>query len=364
MLAAQPAVADVLRIATFGAALSRDGPGLLLRDILRGEDPQVAASAAIIATVAPDVLLLSDFDFDAGGAALEGFAAMLRAAGVDYPHRFARQPNTGLATGLDMDGNGRLGEARDAQGYGRFAGDGGMAILSRLPIDAAAARDFSDHLWRDLPGATLPVHADGTAFPSPAAQAVQRLSTAGHWVVPVIASQGPLTLLAHAATPPAFDGSEGRNRLRNRDELLFWRHYLDGAFGAPPDGAFVMIGKFNLDPDKGAGFNDAMATVLADPRLQDPRPQSRGALVGADPARLGDSATDTASWKDGRPVNMRVSYVLPSADWRVTGAGVFWPAPDDPLADLLGPDGLAAGPHRLVWVDVMWADAAQGDVAR
>lgn len=353
-----------MRIATFGAALSRDGPGLLLRDILKGEDPQIAASVAIIATVAPDVLFLSEFDYDAGGAALEGFAAMLRAAGMDYPHRFARQPNSGLATGLDMDGNGRLGEARDAQGYGRFAGDGGMAILSRLPVDATGARDFSDLLWSDLPGATLPAHADGRPFPSPAAQAVQRLSTAGHWVVPVMATQGPLTLLAYAATPPAFDGPEQSNRLRNRDELLFWRHYLDGAFGASPDRAFLLLGNANLDPDKGSGFNEAIAAMLADPRFQDPRPQSRGALVGADPQRRGDGATDTASWKDGRPVNMRVSYVLPSADWRVTGAGVFWPAPDDPQADLLGPDGLAAGPHRLVWVDVMRMDAVRADAAR
>ena len=39
-------------------------------------------------------------------------------------------------------------------------------------------------------------------------------------------------------------------------------------------------------------------------------------------------------------------------DWTVSDAGVFWPAPGDPDAKLLGDDGLAAGLHRLVWVDV------------
>lgn len=54
-------------------------------------------------------------------------------------------------------------------------------------------------------------------------------------------------------------------------------------------------------------------------------------------------------WSDEGPGNLRVSYILPSAIWTVTDAGVYWPASDD---SLLGDDGLAAGPHRLVWVDV------------
>ena len=35
--------ADQIRIAYFQTELSRDGPGLLLRDLMRGEDPQVEA---------------------------------------------------------------------------------------------------------------------------------------------------------------------------------------------------------------------------------------------------------------------------------------------------------------------------------
>lgn len=345
-------MADTTRIATFAAPLSADGPGLLLRDILGGKNPQIAAIAAIISHVDPDILLLTDFDYDAGGAALAAFAELLSAKGAGYPHRFARRPNTGLATGLDMDGNGRLGEARDAQGYGRFAGDGGMAILSRFPIDEDDLRDFSDLLWRDLPGATLAAYADGSPFPSSQVQAAQRLSTSAHWVVPIIVGSRSISLMAYAATPPIFDGAEDRNGLRNRDELQFWRHYLDGAFGPSPDKAFVLIGDTNLDPFDGEGHNDAMSALLSDPRFQDLRPASAGAIAEADAGHLGDPATDTADWPAESAGNLRISYVLPSTDLRVTGSGVFWPAPMDAAAALLGDDGLAAGRHRLVWVDI------------
>ena len=178
------ASAGTLRVATFNTDLERDGPGLLLRDILRGEDAQVAAVVRVIARAAPDIIALQGVDHDHDGLALAALQARLQDAGWPMPHAFARRPNTGLPTGLDMDGDGRLGAPRDAQGYGRFEGQAGMAILSRHAILADRARDFGDLLWRDLPGALLP-RKDGRAFPSEAAQAVQRLSSVGHWVVPV-----------------------------------------------------------------------------------------------------------------------------------------------------------------------------------
>ena len=76
--------------------------------------------------------------------------------GPHYPHLFALRPNSGWPTGLDMDGDGRRGGPGDAQGYGAFSGQGGMALLSRFPIATEAARDWSALLWRDLPGALLP----------------------------------------------------------------------------------------------------------------------------------------------------------------------------------------------------------------
>ena len=299
---------------------------------------------AVLAATRPDVLLLTDIDWDADGAALGALADRLGGEGLDYPHRLALAPNAGLPSGLDLDGNGRLGEARDAQGYGRFRGQGGMAVLSRWPL--GEARDLSGLLWRELPGARLP-SMEGQPFPSEAAQAAQRLSSSGHWVVPVEAPGGPVTLLAWAATSPVFDGPEDRNGLRNADELAVWFRLLDGDLGPMPDDP-VLIGNANLDPMDGEGRRADMAAVLADPRLRDPRPSSEGARLAASPGQAGDPALDTSDWPEDGPGNLRTHYVLPAASLRVLGAGVLWPLPEDPLAEAVE----AAGPHRLVWVDL------------
>ncbi|MEJ8561451.1 endonuclease/exonuclease/phosphatase family protein [Yoonia sp. GPGPB17] len=303
----------------------------MLRDLQRGEDPQIAAITGVIAHISPDVLVLTDFDFDRDSIALDQFADGF---GASYPHYFALHPNAGIATGLDLDGNGRLGDARDAQGYGRFAGDGGMAILSRFPVVDDQVSDLSMTLWRDLPGATLP-QKDGAPFLSDNAQDILRLSSTGHWIVPIALPDGkPLSVMAFSATPPVFDGPEDMNGLRNRDELRLWEVVLDGAYGAVPD-SFAITGNANLDPRDGDGISGAMASFLQHPRLQDPLP-----------------GQDTVDWPEDGPGDLRVSYVLPSVDWRVTDAGVFWPASDDPERALIGDDGLTAGPHRLVWVDI------------
>ena len=291
-----------------------------------------------MAQVAPDVLLLTDIDYDRDGLALQALADRM-----GFDHSFALLPNTGMATGLDLDGNGYLGDAQDAQGFGLFSGQGGMGLLSRWPIDAGAVRDLSALLWRDLPGAVLP---QGLPWSDEVA-AVQRLSTTAHWIVPVMAPGGPVDVMAFSATPPVFDGPEDRNGLRNRDELRLWTQVLDGTFGPVPRN-FVIAGNANLDPADGDGLRDAMTAFLADPRLTDPLPRSPGGVAAADQGQTGDPALDTADWPDDAPGNLRVSYVLPAATWTVTGSGVFWPAPDDPDAALAE----TAGPHRLVWVDL------------
>lgn len=313
-------MAEGLRLATWDAGLSRRGPGLLLADIDKGE-PQVTAAVALIAGARPDVLLLTGFDWDHDGHALAALAAALKASGVAFPYRYAPRPNAGMQSGLDLDGNGRTDEPRDAQGYGRFTGQGGMALLSRLPLRVEAARDFSAFLWADLPGSLI----DGAGL-SPAARAVQRLSSTGHWDVPLVLPSGrELHLLAFAATPPLFDGPEDRNGRRNRDETAFWLRYLDGALPVPPPPApFVLLGDVDIDPAAGEGRRDALVALLSDPRLQDPRP-------------AGAKGTATATYR----TPLRLDYILPSADLTVTGAGVIWPETGE------------TPPRRaLVWVDI------------
>ena len=304
------------------------------------------AVARVIAGRSPDVILLTGIDWDLDLLAVKAVAARIAAAGADYPHLYATQPNTGMATGLDLDGDGRLNEADDAQGWGRFTGEGGMAVMSRLPLDEPAARDFSGLLWRDLPGNLI---AEDTL--AEGAADIQRLSSTGHWDVPVILPDGArLHLLAMSAGPPVFDGPEDRNGRRNHDETAFWQRYMDGSLrDAPPGGPFVILGTLNLDPADGDGRTEAIAGLLADRRVTDVGPASPGGKAAADAAHRGDPALDTAVFAPPKgPGNLRVDYVLPSADLRVTGSGVWWPEPDDPGAE----DATVASRHRMVWVTV------------
>jgi hypothetical protein len=358
LLLAPPAAADPLRVATWDVGLTRDGAGVLLAD-LADPDAAIRAAVAVLQAVRPDVLLLTGFDHDLRGRALAAFAARLAEGpdGLDYPARFHAPVNAGEPSGHDLDGDGRTMQPADAFGWGRFPGHGGMAILSRLPIETAAARSFRLLRWAALPDADPPRHPDGAAYPDAATAALLRLSSRAHWEVPVRLPDGrTLHLLASNPTPPLFDGPEGFNRRRNADEIGFWTAYLDGAAVAddagrtapPPAGPLVLLGNLNLDPADGAGDRSAIAALLAHPRLQDPRPASPGGAAAATPGQAGDPALDTADWNDAGPGNLRVDYVLPSADLAVAAAGVAWPAPGAPLAA----EAAAASPHRLVWVDI------------
>ncbi|MDB6453992.1 endonuclease/exonuclease/phosphatase family protein [Falsirhodobacter sp. 20TX0035] len=300
------AMADPVRVATFHTDLSAKGPGLMLRDILRGD--AAGAVAAVDATRA-DILVLQDVDYDLHGVGLSAFADLLA---TDYPFRLALRPNTGMGTGLDLDGDGRLGGAADAQGFGFFSGDGGMAVLSRFPILADQMRDFSAMLWADLPDALL---FEGMGEE---ARAVQRLSSVGHWEVPVqLPSGAVLRLLTFHATTPVFDGPEDRNGRRNADEIAFWPALIDGRLPfAPTQGPWVLLGSANADPQAGDGRRDAIAALLAHPALTDPLP-----------------GTVTAEYPQTGP--LRLDYVLPQAGIAVTGTGVG--------------EGV---PHRPVWVDL------------
>ncbi len=323
--------------------MTRAGPGLLLRDLEKGEDPEIAAALQVTVALDADVLLLTGFDYDLDLLALAKFSERLAASGLNYPVRFALRPNTGRATGLDLDGDGQLGGPGDAQGYGRFSGEGGMAILSKLQIQTDGVRDFSGFLWRDLPGALL------FATMPPAAMDVQRLSSTGHWDVPLTLPDGQtLHLLAWHATPPVFDGPEDRNGRRNHDEAAFWRALLDGDLPVPaPEPPFVVIGDGNLDPADGEGLAAAMLGLMQHPQLQDRSP--RGQSGRLDPDHIGDAALDTADFTARNGLGgLRVDYVLPSSDLKVMRAGVMWPAPDEPMARILA----LASRHRPVWVDI------------
>lgn len=329
--------------------MDRPGPGLLLRDLLRGGDDRIAALIRVLVALDGDILLLTAFDYDLGAEALAAFADFLAAAGLSYPYRMALRPNTGIATGLDLDGDGRLGGPGDAQGFGAFPGQNGMVILSRLPLIADRVTDLSALLWRDLPGGIPPAMGQGQA-------AVQRLSTGGHWIVPVRLPDGrPLSLLAWYATPPVFGGPGDVNARRNHDETALWLRLIGGDLPMPPPAPpFVLIGDANLDPVDGAGRKQALRSLLAHPALRDPRP--RGRSDRQDPGQRGDPAEDTVVYTGkGAPGGLRVDYILPSADLQVAGAGVLAPADGkaEEDGDRASQDLRLASRHHPVWLDLV-----------
>ncbi len=285
-----------------------------------------------------DVLVLASIDQDLAGHTLKALADRLDM----YPHRFAGPNNRGVDVDTDRNGDGKTRTPDDAQGYGEFTGQGGLAVLSRFPIQRDRIEDYSAFLWRDLP--------DNIADPGVVAD--QRLSTTAHLVVPVTLESGaPLSIATWHATPPVFDGPEDRNGRRNHDETAFWLKWLETD---APD-AFVLTGVVNLDPVDGDGRAGALDRLLTHPKLTDVNPTSAGGAAaaaqgGVNDTQTGNPALDTADWSDdaGGPGNLRVDYVLPSTAFAVMASGIFWPEE----GALFSGDVLQASRHRLVWVDL------------
>ena len=207
-------------------------------------------------------------------------------------------------------------------------------MLSKHEILRSEIQDYSKVLWRDLPGAELPA-VDGEPFPSDQAQAAQRLSSTGHWVVPVATPIGHISLMTFHASPPVFDGPEDRNGLRNRDEIRLWSLLMDGDLGPGADEPL----RDRRGCQSGSGFR-AMGAKTQSGRFW-PIHTCKTRSKRMRPARW-QRLTGKAAGK------MRVDYVLPSADLKVMDAGVFWPAPNSDLRDA----AQSASRHRLVWVDV------------
>lgn len=345
VLLPQLAMAQIV-VATYNSGLSSYGPGLVLQHLLKADDPPTEAAIDVIKHLNADVLLLTDIDYDYDNTALYGLQSRLRNLGLDYPDAVALRPNTGIPTGLDLDHDGALAGPRDAQAYGRFSGQAGMAILSKLPIDRSHIIDLTAFLWKDLPKADLPPDMTQDA------KTLQRLSTSGHFIVPIIyAADHTLNLLVWSATPPVFDGPEDRNGRRNADETALWLHLLAGDLPQislttgnypPPKMPFILMGEPNLDPKNGQGNPAFLNALMALPFLQDPEP--RGTSGGTDLYK-GDTSLDTALLpKSG--IGLRLDMMLPSADIKVTEAGVLWPPDSDPLAATL----TLASRHRPVWM--------------
>ncbi len=372
-------VDKALRIATFNVSMNRNAEGKLRADLEMG-DRQIERVAAVIRAVRPDILLLNEVDFDGRApSTAELFASkylenkqrdLLGGDAWQMSHVFVAPVNTGEPSGLDINQNGKLNEPDDSWGYGRFPGQYGMAVLSKFPIDAGNVISMQELLWSRMPGAKRPEHEGVSFYPDPVWETL-RLPSKSFWDVPIQTQYGGIHVVASHPTPPAFDGPEDRNGCRNHDEIRLISEYIHGAEflrkggyarGLVEKDRFVVLGDLNSDPADGGSQAAAIVGLLESARVaQIDAPTSSGGRSASkrqgeiNEKHRGDPAADTADFNDQSVGNLRVDYVLPSANLKVVGSGVFWPDLSEVSPELrqemLGV--LRASDHRLVWVDVI-----------
>ena len=373
----KPAAQSTLRIATFNVSMYRRAQGELITNLAKPDDAQVRAVAAIIKSVDPDILLINEFDYDKNGRALELF--QVNYLDNKYAYSYVAPSNTGLASGADLDNNGKIvsepgavGYGNDAFGFGNFEGQYGFAIVSKFPIETNSIRSFQNFRWQDMPNNFMPKD-----WYSVDAQNVFRLSSKNHVDVPIIVGDATIHILAAHPTPPTFDGSEDRNGKRNHDEIRLFADYISPnkstyltddngkKGGLDADAQFVILGDMNADPNDGDSYNNAIQQFLKHKRVAPINPSSSGAVAAADIAggandeHKSPHAYDTADFRDinedgtNAVGNLRLDYVLPSRNMNIVKSGVYWPAKDENGYDLVGPGyPVVSSDHRMVWVDV------------
>jgi hypothetical protein len=365
---------DTIRIATFNLEDIRT------EDLLASDHPRLERIAQIIGEINPDIILLNEIAFNFGSDSLDRPEVgnnTIRLADKYLNHRTSGKhydaympfTNTGVPSGFDLDHDGdtvltppvippstpespgrQTPEGRaygnDAWGFGMFPGQYGLGLLvsDRFEIVYDSIRSFRMFGWADLPDANRPVDPQtGKSWYSDEAWDQFRLSSKTHVDIPVRVAPGEVIhVLASHPTPPAFDGPEARNKLRNHDEISFWKYYLDGSpvivddagrrGGLDPQASFVIMGDLNADPDEGSSFGNPITTyLLSHPRVNASFvPRSDLTIERLD-------SDDTAGW------GLRVDYVLPSNDLTIIDGGIYrhFAESGEPLSD-----------HFPVWIDV------------
>ncbi len=356
-----------IRFATFNVSLNRKREGQLVEDLQR-DNFQAADIAEIIQRVRPEVLLLNEFDYDPKGKALTNFVTHYLGVSqgneepIEYAFNYSAPVNTGVPSGMDLNNNGKTTDPADAFGYGEFPGQYGMVVLSQLPLDRKNIRTFQKFLWKDMPGADLPIDQNAKKpYYSDEVMQKFRLSSKSHWDIPVLLGNRRIHFLVCHPTPPAFDGPEDRNGCRNHDEIRFWADYIDPAKsgyiyddkgrrgGLKKNEMFVIAGDLNADPLDGGSRDGAIQQLLQHTLVKDTLPRNEtGRLQSqkdgkANLKHKGLPVFDTANFSDRVVGNLRADYVLPS--FKVERSGIFWPKPGEPGSELIG-----ASDHRLVWI--------------
>lgn len=362
---------SAIRVATFNVSMEATNyPGIepqqdaIVPLLASGNVQQIKNIAEIIQRVAPDIILLNEFDYVADPkkgveAFIDNYLAVSQSGQqpIDYPYYYVTTVNTGEPTDFDLDNNGKFSRyGADAYGFGLYEGQYGMVVLSKYPIETAKVRTMQTFLWKDMPGAEITLNPESqTPWYSDDEWNQLRLSSKSHWDVPIKVAGQTVHLLAMHPTPPVFDGEEDRNGKRNKDEIRLFADYLSPSTsayiyddkgrkgGLSKDSRFVLVGDFNA-ADIGSRHRDNVIEQLTQhPLVNNAIPTSPGGAQSHD-AEYSDRFT--AYW------GARADYVLPSQyGFSVKDTGVFWPAKSDELFRLVK-DRNASSDHRLVWVDL------------
>ena len=352
---------DDLRVATLHTGITADSSAdqpveNLISALRTGNHTGSRAVAQTVQTNAPDVLVLTGVSYDTEQQIAEllkdhYFAAGQRSeTGLDYPYVFTAPTNSGRESGVDLDGDGTIGGAGDAIGYGEYPGQYGTVVFSKYPIVEDQVRTFQNFLWSDLPENSMPEDRY-----SELEESVLRLNETSLWDVPVDVDGETVHIISSSVVADHDDAEPARGEDIRRvvaDYAAGQAWYLyddDGETSSlSPGTPFVMAG---IPAARGASAED-VSDLLDSPVIQDPEPE---AVTEVPLSERADSPPDpdaTATHHIPDEQLHRSSFVLPSAALEVTGSGVFWPGQGERGYEVVNPDSAYSLDDRLVWVDL------------
>lgn len=370
---------ESIRIATFNVSMEalnyttkehrHSIDGSELKNALSNQTQQIKNIAEIIQKVAPDIILLNEFD-NSNNADFDSIAlfqkhylsvSQNKEKPIAFPYVYLAPVNTGVLLDFDSNKDGKVTRPADTHGFGHFPGHFSMVLLSKFPIDTASVRTFQHFKWADMPGALEPQAENGDNWYGDDNWTTIRLSSKSHWDIPIKVGKEVVHVLASHPTPPVFDGPEDRNGKRNHDEIRFWLDYITphkGSYiyddkghkgGIAKDKPFVFLGDLNASSTEGDAIDTGITALLDSPLTNDPMPRSNGAKKHT--TDNPHAPYHTAYWR------MRADYVLPSSyGIQITNSGVFWPEKDHADYRLIS-SRQASSDHRLVWADIVLTSA-------
>ena len=372
---------------------------------------QIRNIAAIIQKNRPDVLLINEFNNDGKGSeetmklfqdnylkygqSLNGANGGDLLEPIEYPFYESYATNTGLNSGMDLNNNGSTKDPEEAFGFGYYHGHYAFGLMSKYEIDKKNTRTFQNFLWKDMkeedgktpvsvPKVVRNTDGQGNQLPNDLKVGDDwfnedewnqlRLSSKNHVDVPIIVNGKPIHLLLSHPTPAAFDTFSDANIIRNKYEIMFWKHYIenqdwiydDSGKTGGIDGSkekFIIMGDLNadnFDSDNKPAESRKGIKLLSSSNLVNK------SFVDGDKTPVSNGGkSEKNSNKHVRPeartstFGLRVDWTLPSNNLKIKNSVVYWADENEPGRLLFNDSRVGQGfskwissDHRLVWMEL------------